>query len=121
MTEIPHASGLNDEAESEDSLGILFPRQAETFGSVDVIPGTEHQHPGFCVRKFELRTRRYGRRMGGSGTGGARPRVVFLVSLSGGEHQREHHPRFDIDLLRFVRVATNLRKSTAFKTLVLPG
>jgi hypothetical protein len=116
MTEVRPA---NEDDESHNSLGTLFPKHAETFGSVDVVPGTEQHHPGFSVRKFELRTRRYGRRIGGSGS--SRPRVVFLVSLSGGEHQRQLHPRSAMDLLRFVRVSTNLRKSAAFKTLVLPG
>ncbi len=110
-----------------DDYSLLFPRgEVETFGAVDVVPLTEKHHPGFAVRKFELRTRRYGRRFGtanNSGGGGGRngsnkPRVVFLVSVVSGGGQQ--HPRSQLDLLRCVRVAGYLRKSEAFKMLVLP-
>jgi hypothetical protein len=125
MSEVQLASGLADE---DTTYGLLFPRETETFGSVDVVPGTVKLHPGFSVRKFELRTRRYGRRIGAAGgfSGGSPaagsgrnsgPRVVFLVSLL----EAPRHPRSELDLLRCVRVAANIRKSEAYKTLVLPG
>ena len=127
-----NSSGLKDSGSSyglEDNsgYGLLFPTETETFGSVDVIPGTVKLHPGFSVRKFELRTRRYGRRIGtASGLSGGSPaasgrnngpRVVFLVTLLA----TPRHPRSELDVLRCVRVAANLRKSENFKTLVLPG
>ena len=125
MTDLSSSSTTNtsglEENNTNNNTSLLFPREAETFGSVDVVPGgAEKLHPGFTVRKFELRTRRYGRRIGSGGSGGnGGPRVVFLVSLQGGEGGR--HPRTELDLLRCVRVVASLRKSTAFKTLVLPG
>jgi hypothetical protein len=126
MSEVPMASGLAE----DNTYGLLFPRETETFGSVDVVPGSVKLHPGFSVRKFELRTRRYGRRIGSAGgfsggspaaTGSGRnsgPRVVFLVSLL---EKTSRHPRSELDLLRCVRVAANIRKSEAYTTLVLPG
>ena len=72
MTDLSSSSTTNtsglEENNTNNNTSLLFPREAETFGSVDVVPGgAEKLHPGFTVRKFELRTRRYGRRCAGGG------------------------------------------------------